>query len=523
MNLTINLYMWMSAVLPILLLLVMIMVFKVSIVRAALVALIVTLITTKFVYKGNILLMWNEILKGGWSSLNIILVIWTAIFLSEVVNRAGVFEVFKGELEQVIPDRVLQIITVAWIFPSFLQGITGFGVPVAICAPLLVGLGINPISAVTMTLLGQAWGSTFGTLALAWRVMVNQTSLNSSPSLLMEAAFYAAILIWVWNFIAGTSIMFIYKGRKIQKRDGLIALLISFIHGLGQLYFVRINTELSCFIPAVISTICIFILGRFTYPKNTRKESEIKQESRLNKAFFVYYLLTVITLVVLLTKPLREFLEGVSISFSFSKTETGYHFVNEAVTNYSPIYILTHASLFLFISGLIGYLYYRKINWIKAPEIKLISKHVMKKSTPSTIAIFLFISISKLMLGSGQIHILSEGIAVALESVYVFISPFIGLLGTFITSSNLASNILFSNFQENTARALNLSIPLILATQTSGGVVGSVLSPGNIVLGATATGILGKENKVLSKLIPIALVSIVIIGLMGMVINSYIN
>ena len=519
MSLNINLYMWFSAIFPIVLLLILIIIFKINIVKSAIVALIITLITSKFIYKANILLIWNEILKGAWSSLNVISVIWTAIFLSEVVNKANIFEVFKSELHTIIPNETLQILTIAWVFPSFLQGITGFGVPVAICAPLLVGLGINPISAVVMTLLGQAWGSTFGTLALAWNAMVDQTSLSTSYTNLMETAFYSAILIWVWNLISGAMILIIYKKKNIKTKEIITVLFISFIHGIGQLYFIRISTTLACFIPSVIAIVGILLLGKLSWYKDEDNSYDKQSIKKLNKAFFTYYLLTALILIVLLVSPIKDFLEGVSLSLSFPRTETGYKFVNESVANYSPVYIFTHASLFLFISGLFGYFYYRKINWIESPEMKSILNYVVKKSTPSTLAVLSFIVISKLMLGSGQIYVLSQGISIAVKRAYIFISPFIGLLGTFITSSNLASNILFGNFQETTAITLKLSSSLVLAAQTAGGAIGAVISPGNVVLGATTTNTLGKEDEILKKLIPIALLSTMLIGIIVTIID----
>ena len=70
---------------------------------------------------------------------------------------------------------MLLVLAMGWIFESFLQGITGFGVPVAVGAPLLIGIGVQPMWAVIIPLFGQAWGNTFGTLGAAWDSLAGET------------------------------------------------------------------------------------------------------------------------------------------------------------------------------------------------------------------------------------------------------------------------------------------------------------------------------------------------------------
>ena len=71
-------------------------------------------------------------------------------------------------MRKLLPNELLLVLAMGWIFESFLQGITGFGVPVAVGAPLLIGIGVKPLWAVIIPLIGQAWGNTFGTLGAAW-------------------------------------------------------------------------------------------------------------------------------------------------------------------------------------------------------------------------------------------------------------------------------------------------------------------------------------------------------------------
>ena len=188
-----------------------------------------------FVYFQSDLTLWGvEVLKGAWSTFAVLLVVWPAILLYEVVYEANAFTIFRQGLQKITPNELLQVITLGWVFTSFLQGITGFGVPVAVGAPLLLGLGVAPIWAVLIPLIGHAWANTFGTLAVAWDALVLQTGIASDSGLLLSTAMWAAIFIWIWNIITGIAISYLY-GKKEGLRKGLPAVLvISLIQGGGQ-------------------------------------------------------------------------------------------------------------------------------------------------------------------------------------------------------------------------------------------------------------------------------------------------
>ena len=128
-------------------------------------------------------------------------------------------------------------------------------------------------------------------------------------------------------------------------------------------------------------------------------------------------------------------------------------------------------------------------------------------------AIISLITMSRIMSGTGQTQVLAQGVANVVGPYYVFMAPFIGLLGSFITGSNMSSNILFADFQMTTAEIVGVNSHAILGAQTAGGGIGTAIAPGNIVLGTTTAGILGSEGKVLRKNIPFALAVATVYGL----------
>lgn len=141
MNLPVNPITWITAILPIALLLVLMVRLQLGAVKAAPIGLAAAFLGALSIYRAGLPHIVMEILKGVWSALPILIVIWTAILLYEVVNEARAFLVLRQSMSRVTSNELLQIMLLGWVFTSFLQGITGFGVPVAVGAPLLIGWG----------------------------------------------------------------------------------------------------------------------------------------------------------------------------------------------------------------------------------------------------------------------------------------------------------------------------------------------------------------------------------------------
>ena len=522
-----NLLMWIMAALPIVVLLVLMVGLQWGATKAAPIGLAIALITGIVFYQAGFDVLLGEALKGVWSAFVVLFVVWPAILLYEVVTEAKAFVVFRRGLQKITPNELIQLLALGWVFMSFLQGITGFGVPVAVGAALLVGIGVKPIWAVFIPLIGHAWANTFGTLAVAWDALVLQTNLTANMDAYYETALWAAIFIWIWNFISGIAITWIY-GKKEALIKGLPAvLLISFIHGGGQLVLSQINPTLAAFVPATLSLIVIFLLSRTKRYgsawsiQNTpiidrdalsKDNADAPGDMSLHQAFFPYYVLTTLTLVILLITPIKTFLGQFRIGFGFAETVTGYGYTNPAVALFSPLAPLTHAGMFLIVSSAVGFYFYYRHRWVDKQAALQVLKRSFNKTGPSAIAVLGFILMSRIMGGTGQTVILAQGIAETLSVYYAVLAPVIGMLGSFMTSSNMASNILFAEFQQTTAQILNINPSYLLGAQTAGGAIGNTISPGNIILGTTTAGILGQEGTILKKILPITVLAAVIVG-----------
>ncbi len=519
---------WILAFLPILVLLVLMIRFRWRATEAAPAGLFTAALVAALAFRAPASLLAVESVKGIWSALVVLIVIWPAILLYEVSSEADAFSVIRAGVRRLLPNELLRILGIGLCFVGFLIGITGFGVPVAVGAPLLVGIGMHPLYAVVVSLIGEAWGSTFGTLAVAWDAMRLAAGLDADPALLRETALWAGALIWVWNLIVGLAMCWLYgRGKGLKKGLPAVAV-ISLVQGGGQLLFGQINQTIACFLPTCLSLLAVVLLGKCPLyreewrledsPIMDRTRDAGRQESRDNgmsfvQAFLPYLVLTAITLFVLLIPPVKAFLGSWKLGFALPETVTGYGYVNAASEKYSPISPLTHAGLFLLISSLTGLRYYRRKGWLAKEKTRAVLLRSVSKTVPSGFSVVGFLIMSRIMSGSGQTAVLAAGMAAALGGFYAALAPLVGLIGAFMTSSNMASNILFSEFQLTTARLLGVSVPAILGAQTAGGAIGTATCPGNIILGCTTTDIGGSEGDVLKKTLPLSLAAAALLGL----------
>ncbi len=527
MNIPTNLFMWIMAFLPIIVLLVLMIKFQWGATEAAPIGLLITIITGMVLYKADIKLIAAESAKGIWSALIILIIVWTAILMYQVGEEAKAFVVIKNGMRKLLPNELLLVLAMGWIFESFLQGITGFGVPVAVGAPLLIGIGVKPMWAVILPLLGQAWGNTFGTLAAAWDSLAMSANVAAGSKEYLVTALWTAAFIWFWNAITGFAMCWFYGKGKAIKKGFLAVVIMSVIQGGGELLLTQVNTTLSCFLPSCISLVVLLLLGKMKMYKDEwsiedsalmnrefteQNTEEGPSDMTLVQAFVPYFLLSALTLIVLLVKPVNAILSQVKFGLPFPETSTGYGFVNAASDCFSPFQPFTHASMFLFVSSIIGLVYYKHKGWIKEGGVKRIFAKSVTMTMPSGIAVIGLVIMSKIMSGTGQTVVLANGIANVLGKVYVVFAPFVGLLGTFMTGSNMSSNILFGDFQLQTANLLDVNSAAILGAQSAGGAIGSAVSPSKIILGTTTANILGSEGEVLKKIISITVPATIVIG-----------
>ncbi|NLO90303.1 MAG: L-lactate permease [Clostridia bacterium] len=520
---------WIAAIAPIIILLLLLVWGRWGAAEAGSVTWFLVAIVSVVIYKVPMDTLALETVKGVWSAIfSILIIVWPAILIYEVTNEADAFVPFRKGIERVTPNRLLQIMAFSWGFAGFLQGITGFGVPVAITAPLLVGIGVKPLYAVIFCLIGHAWNNTFGTLSVAWLALREVTALPQADA--MVTALWAGAFIWLFNIVAGLTICWLY-GKAKGIKEGLPAVIvISLMQGGGTLVLSQWNDHVNGFIAGLLGFLVIFILARtpwYSKPSSISPEetpvfmpaAEVAatgetrgKEMGFHLAFSPYYILLALTVGILLIQPIKDFLGQWKIGIPFPATETGYGFVNAATDMYSPFAPLIHGATFLFVSAMIGYFIFNSKGYIKPGGFGRIMARTVEKCIPSTIAMISLTALSVLMRNTGQAGVLAMGVGNTTGQLYAFMSPFVGVLGAFMTGSNTAANILFANFQQTTAQVIGLNEAAILGAQTAGAAAGNTIAPGNVLLGTITVGIMGAEGDVLRVTLKVALGLAVVMG-----------
>ena len=178
---------------------------------------------------------------------------------------------------------------------------------------------------------------------------------------------------------------------------------------------------------------------------------------------------------------------------------------------------LTYAGSFLLVSSVISVFYYINKSYISKDRLTIVWKNTFTKCISPTIAITSLIVMAKFMGSSGQIYVLSKGIINLLGKNYFLVAPILGMVGSFITSSNMSSNILFGKFQMTAAEFLGVNPAVTCALQTTGGVLGDSFSPGCLIMGISTTGFQGKEGRILKKIIPVSLSCGIVFGLIAFI------
>ena len=136
--------------------------------------------------------------------------------------------------------------------------------------------------------------------------------------------------------------------------------------------------------------------------ESTEEALDGPKDMTLVQAFAPYALLSLMTIIVLTVAPVNAFLSKFQLSISVPETSTGYGFVNAASDAFSPIVPFTHASMFLFLSAVIGLIYYKKHGWIQAGGTKAIFGRSITMTMPSGMAVIGLVIMSKIMSGTGQ-------------------------------------------------------------------------------------------------------------------------
>jgi lactate permease len=509
---------WLLAFSPIIVILILMLALKWGGSKAGAVAWGFSILIAILFFGADIKLILYSQGKALFLALDVLYIIWTALLLYHVAAEAGAVGAIGQTLPRLTADRVMQGLLLGWLFASFLQGMGGFGVPVAVAAPLLVGLGFTPVEAVLMACLGHGWAVNFGSLATSFQTLLAVTGLPGQT-----LAPWSGILLGLVAAPCGALVAFIAGGWKGLLRSLPAVLILTAVMGGVQYLLVTNNLwTLGATGGAIAGLLVGFLLTRFPLyrGKNQETAKSLPQQSDQPKRSFLvsisgYLILVVLAFSINLIQPLNNFLSRVSFSLPFPALATSLGFSTPA-ENSRRITLFSHPGAILLYASLAAGLIYWRAGYFNPGAFRRITRNVTKSALNSSIGILFMVGMAVIMTHVGMTNLLALGLSESFGAVaYPLISPFLGALGAFITGSNNNSNVLFANLQMQTASLLKLSVPLILGAQTAGGSVGSVMAPAKVIVGCSTVGLGDNESVVMGKILIYGLIPVAFIAFLA--------
>lgn len=518
---------WVLAILPIVVILVLMLALKVSGARSGIISWLLTGVIVYFVFKGGPEVIASGTVKGFWSTLFVLYIIWSSMFLYNVVNETGSFKTIADKFtEMTNGNRILQLLILGWAFPTFIQGVCGFGVPVAVATPLLIGLGFDPLVSVVTALLGHSWGVAFGSLGSMYSTMNNNLPPEFVAANEPTIALWGSIMVAFGGLIVGFCIIHNY-GAKVLKNVGqafaqgtVAVVFLALVMGATLIGMSQVAPYLGCFVAGAVG----LVLGVVILPKlGVYKPAEGADTSAHTswgdflKAFSAYLILLVVVFAVYLITPIKSALEAdiFKIGLAFPANAIASGFANAAVEKYSAIKILTAPGTLIFLTAFLAIMFYSSQKMLPSGSVKEAWSKTVKQSIGSTTTIIPMTMMAVLLTESGMTQYIAYGIAIVAGSFYPILAPFIAILGGFVTSSGTSSNILFTSLQYNVADVLGISAPIILSEQASAAALSNSFSPGNAALGTGVSGQAGREGEILAATGVYNMIQGLLIGLLS--------
>ncbi len=495
------------ALIPILLILVLMLGLRWGAVKASVVGYLAAILIGAFYFGGGLELLAYAHIKALLSSLDVLLIIWAAFLFFRVTDEAQAIALIGEALPHLTADRGMQALVIGWGFASFLQGVGGFGVPVAVVAPILVGLGFPPMSAILIPSIGSGWAVTFGSLGSSFQALLATTGLSAA-----QLAFPAAAFLGIAGLITGLRVMHVVEGWHGVVRLAIPALVLGAVMGYIQLVVADNGPwNTAAFVGSMAGLVVSFGLARI-YHGERRNGGALNWKS-LVIAVSGYIILIVVTLCVQLIPPVKQALAGVVIKVNIPELSTRLGFVTSASTT-KPISLLNHAGAVLFYAAILAYLTYWLAGKYKKGAVRKILSGTVKRVINPSISITLMVAMAVVMEQTGMTEALAKGLAQLTGLLFPLIAAWIGAIGAFMTGSNTNSNVVFSLLQMATANLLGFSVPIILAGQTAGAALASVAAPAKLVVGTSTVDLAGKEGEVMQRMMPYIIILVLLISIL---------
>jgi lactate permease len=442
--------------------------------------------------------------------------------------ETGQFEVIKNSLASITDDRRMQALLIAFSFGAFIEGAAGFGTPVAITAAMLAGLGFNPLYAAGICLLANtapvAYGSIGTPIVVGAQIAgVDQMAMSQMvgrtlPFLSVIVPLYLCILMAGWK-----------KGMEVWPACAVTG--VSF--AIAQFFVSNyIGPQLTDIIAALVSMFCIVIFLKLWHPKESwhfadEKKSLGKEQLRytLGQVFRAWapFIILCICVGAWGAKPVNQALNQSFTLFMKSLGFAGQLFPIPGLDNMVIDQAMKAKPAafnfnFLGMSGtslLFAWLFSIPAMGASLGQAFKSAGHTLKTLAWPIFTIACVLGFAYIMNYSGMAITLGYAFASS-GQLFPFFAAILGWLGVFMTGSDTSSNALFGKLQAVTAERIGIDPIVTVAANSSGGVLGKMISPQSISVATGATGLVGHESDIFRFTLKHSIALTIVVGIMAM-------
>ncbi len=521
-----------------------------------------------FVWQVPVIQIAAATLHGLIVAASLLYIIFGAILLLNTLQESGALRVIRRGFTDISPDRRIQVIIIAWLFGSFIEGAAGFGTPAAVAVPLLVGLGFPAMCAVVAGMVIQSTPVSFGALGTPILVGVG-TGLSGDPAVeafAREAGFVTTQgdLAW-YEFLSAV-------GLKVAVLHAMIGVLIPlFVVTLMTRFFGPTRSLLDglkvwkfALLAAVSMTVPYVLVARFLGPEfpsllgglvglgitvtAARKgiflpagepwdfaprddwepswtgtmpldiDRQVTQPMKLLTAWSPYILVAMMLVATRIPElGISSLLTAPAVTFQWTSV------LGTAINSkIEPLYL--PGTIFIVVSG-ITFLLHRMpvaeygVAWRRSARTMLNASVALVFTVPM---VQIFINSAGGAAGYDKMPItLAAGVATWTGAAWPLFAPLIGGFGAFVAGSNTISNMMFSLFQFGVGTRIGVDPTWIVALQAVGGAAGNTICVHNVVAASAVVGLHGQEGTIIRKTLIVFLYYALVAGVLGYLIASW--
>ncbi|MEU1214700.1 L-lactate permease [Streptomyces sp. NPDC005791] len=431
-------------------------------------------------------------------------IVVNALWVYRMTVRTRHFDILRRSFGRVSDDPRIQALVIAFCFGALLEALAGFGAPVAICSVMLVALGFDPVKAAVVALVANTAPVAFGAMGTPVVTLAQVTGLP-----LDDVATVVGRQTPLLALVVPLILVFLVDGRRGLRETWLPALVCGVAFAVAQ--FAASN-----FVSAQLADIAAALVGAgalIAVPGARRPAEEpvraavltgvrtedLDQEDPRREVLRAYapYALIVVVFSVAQIPPVKRLLAEATQVFDWPFLDVAGPGGAPVGANVFSLPLLGTGGTLVLLAGLVT----AGVIGVRAGAAAREWAATVHELRYAILTVTSVLALAYVMNLSGQAAAIGQSVAAAGAGL-AFLSPVLGWFGVAVSGSDTSANALFGALQVSAARESGLSPVLLAAANSSGGVLGKMISPQNLTIACAAVGLAGREGDLLRKVLP---------------------